>query len=338
MNKTIWFDFTNVPHVSFLLPFINLLEKDFKTLFSVRDFAETIGLFEKKIGKQYLLAGKHKGNNKLSKIFGVVERAYFLNKKLPYFDLKISVGGDSSGLVAKFRRKKAITFDDNETAPNWRYSWLSDFAFWPKCVDLNKLLKQGFKPRKLYQYDGFKEDIYLADYVPDPSFLKELPFTKYVVVRAENIKANYVNTDQSSIVPELLRKLDENKINVLFLPRYDHDVLYAQGLKNVFIPKEAVNGLDACYYSDAVITGAGTMAREAGCLGIPAISFYSGKNLLTVDKKMIEMGWLFYSRNVNDICNFLLKSKKENRTLDRCKRVQTEVKTVLISVMNKMGL
>lgn len=48
MRKTIWFDFTNVPHISFLQPFINLLEGKYNTIFSLRDFAETEGLFRKK--------------------------------------------------------------------------------------------------------------------------------------------------------------------------------------------------------------------------------------------------------------------------------------------------
>ena len=48
-KKTIWFDITNVPHVNFLLPIIRKYEGEFEMVFSVRDFAETKGLFEKRI-------------------------------------------------------------------------------------------------------------------------------------------------------------------------------------------------------------------------------------------------------------------------------------------------
>lgn len=336
MRKTVWFDFTNVPHVSFLLPFIKLLEEKYNTIFSLRDFAETEGLFRKKINKPYFKVGKHKGNNKLSKVFGVFERAWLLNKMLPDFDLKISVGGDASNIVAKWRGKKSITFDDNETAPNWRYSHFTDFAFWPRAIEVKKLLSQGFKKNKFYQYDGFKEDIYLADYIPDDSFLDKLPFKKYVVVRPENIQANYVNTKQKSIVPDLLNIFDEANINVLFLPRYKEDKIYSKGYKNVFISEGAVDGLDACYYSDAVITGAGTLAREAACMGVPAVSFYSGKNLLTVDKKLIDMKWLYHSRSAKDIYRYFINSSRKKRSLERSQQVQEEVKQKLFEVIDNL--
>lgn len=338
MRNTVWFDFTNVPHVSFLLPFVKLLEERYNIIYSLRDFAETEGLFRKKINKPYFAAGKHKGSNKISKVFGVFERARLLNKMLPAFDLKISVGGDASNMVAKWRGKKSITFDDNETAPNWRYSHFTDFAFWPKAVGEGTLIRQGFKKDRLYRYNGFKEDIYLADYNPDISFLSKLPFSRYVVVRPENIQANYVNSRQSSIVPSLLARLQKEGINVLFLPRYKEDQIYAEGYRNIFIPGEAIDGLDACYYSDGVITGAGTMAREAACMGIPAISFYSGKNLLSVDRKMIEMGWIFFSRDADRIFQYLHQKKREIKTIDRSRTVLSDVKEKLWQVIEKMDL
>ncbi len=334
MRKTIWFDFTNVPHISFLQPFINLLEEKYNTIFSLRDFAETEGLFRKKINQPYFMAGKHKGNNKVSKVIGVFERAHLLNKELPDFDLKISVGGDASNIVAKWRGKKSITFDDNETAPNWRYSHFTDYAFWPKAIAVEKLIRQGFKLNRLYQYDGFKEDVYIADYVPDMAFLRKLPFDKYVVVRPENIQANYLQSKQTSIVPALFNRLNKECINVLFLPRYKEDRKYAEGYNNIFIPEGAVDGLDACYFSDAVITGAGTLAREAACMGVPAVSFYSGKNLLTVDKKLIDMKWLYHSRSAKDIYHYLINSSRKKRSLERSQQVQEEVKQKLIEVID----
>jgi hypothetical protein len=335
MNKTIWWDLTNVPHVNFLLPFIHQFSERFNHQFSIRDFAETKSLFEKRIGEEYLLVGKHKGEHKVKKVIGVFERAVGLHRKLSQFDIKISVGGDASGMVAKWRGKKSITFDDNEKAPNWRYSRFTDFAFWPKAIATEVILRQGFKTNKLYQYNGFKEDVYLADYKPDESFLSLLPFSDYVVVRPENIQANYVKGNNLSIVPKLLEQLDNKGVNVLFLPRYEQDKIYAKGKRNIFIPDTAINGMDACYYSNAVLTGAGTMAREAACLGVPAFSFYAGKKLLTVDQKMISDGWMFFSRDPSVLIERFLKSSKKEPDLARCMLVQQEVKSKLEEVVSK---
>lgn len=335
MKKKIWFDITNVPHVNFFLPIIRKYEEEFDIIFSLRDFAETKSLFEKRIDKPYIEVGQHKGGNKLRKIIGVVERIFLLNKQIPKFDIKISVGGDASCIIAKMRKKLSVTFDDNEKAPNWRYALFSDLAFWPKVVPQQKLRKQFFN-KNLYQYNGYKEDFYLANYEPNPGFLEQLPFKHYVVVRPENIKANYVEGRQS-IVPELLKELDAAGYNILFLPRYESDRDYAQGIQNIYIPKEAVNGLDACYYADAILTGAGTMAREAACLGVPSVSFFAGAHLLAVDQSMVDAGKMFYSRDVQQIMQFLNNSRHSFFTergggiagLERCKAVQQEILDVL---------
>lgn len=336
-KKTIWFDITNVPHVNFFLPIINKYEGEYNFIFTIRDFAETKGLFEKKINKPYKIVGKHKGGNKFNKVFGSFQRLFQLLFIVPKFDVKISCGGDASNIVAKLRGKKSITFDDNEKAPNWRYSPFSDFAFWPKCVSKEELYKQFFKEHKLYQYNGFKEDMYLADYKPDITFLKTLPFDNYVVVRPENINANYVSGN-ATIVPELLEELSKKNINVLYLPRYEHDRAYALNYNNIFIPKGAVNGLDACYFSDAVLTGAGTMAREAACLGVPAVSFYTGKELLTVDEKLIQGNKMFFSRQVDEIINYYDQAVKGKQNLQRCIEVRKEIIEQLDHVLKRFNI
>ena len=335
MKKTIWFDITNVPHVNFLLPVIHKYEEEFDLVFTIRDFAETKGLFEKRVGKPYLLIGEHQGGNKIKKILGMLKRIWSLYRQVPHFDIKISLCGDTSSIVARARRKMSVTFDDNETSPNWMYAPFTNLAFWPKVINPAILRKQGFK-KNLYQYNGYKEDFYLANYEPNPAFLEQLPFEHYVVVRPENIKASYVEGRQS-IVPELLKALDAAGYNILFLPRYESDRDYAQGIKNIYIPKDAVNGLDACYYADAILTGAGTMAREAACLGVPSVSFFAGAHLLAVDQSMVEAGKMFYSRDVQQIMHFLDNSRNSFFTsrgggiagLERCKQVQQEILNTL---------
>ena len=334
-KKTIWFDITNVPHVNFLLPIIRRYEKEFELIFTIRDFAETKGLFEKRVGKPYLLIGEHQGGNKIKKIMGMLKRIWSLYRQVPHFDITISMCGDTSSIVAWSKRKLSVTFDDNETSPNWMYAPFTDLAFWPMVINPTVLRKQGFK-KNLYQYNGYKEDFYLADYQPNPAFLDQLPFKHYVVVRPENIKASYVEGRQS-IVPELLKELDAAGYNILFLPRYESDRDYAQGIKNIYIPQEAVNGLDACYYADAILTGAGTMAREAACLGVPSVSFFAGAHLLAVDQSMVDAGKMFYSRDIQQIMQFLNNSRHSFFTsrgggiagLERCKSVQQEILNTL---------
>lgn len=323
-QKTIWFDLTNVPHVSFLHPICDHFKNIFDYIFTIRDFAETKGLFAKKFGFTPPAVGKHEGGNKIKKVLGSINRTIALSNKVEQFDVKISVGGDASSIVAKLRGKLSITFDDNEKAPNWRYSRFSDLAFWPASVPLSVLKRQGFKEKKLFQYNGYKEDIYVADFRPDNSFIKTLPFNKYVLVRPENIQANYVSANES-IVPVLLRKLAAEGHNILYLPRYEHDKSYAKGVSNIYMPEQAVDGLDACFFADCVLTGAGTLAREAACLGIPAISFYAGKELLTVDQDMIDKGLMFFSRQPDKIIDKMKLFSKTNPDFKRSQFAKKQI-------------
>lgn len=334
MNKTIWFDITNTPHINFFKPIIMRLREDYKLIYSLRDFAETVPLFEKDIQEKYVLIGTHKGKNKFSKVLGMLSRISKLNSSISHFDIKISIGGDSSNYLAKIRRKKSITFDDNETSFNRRYSLFTDMAFWPKAIPQAELAKQGFKGDKLYQYDGFKEDIYVADYHPDDNFSKSLPFEHYVVVRPENLQANYINNDSAKpITPNLLQALSKAGYNILYLPRYAVDKAYAEGVRNIYIPDKPINGLDACFYSDAVLTGAGTFAREAACLGVPSFSFFAGKSLLAVDKAMIRDSKMFFSREVSELMAKLKASKRADVDMNRSKAVQKEVISKLKEVI-----
>jgi len=45
----------------------------------------------------------------------------------------------------------------------------------------------------------------------------------------------------------------------------------------VVVPKEAVDGLNLLWYSDLVVSGGGTMNREAAALGVPVYSIFRGK-------------------------------------------------------------
>jgi len=323
--KKIWFDFTNTPHVHFLKPFIKRFSINGMVIISARDFAETVELARRLLNREPLIVGKYGGNSKAKKAYNILARLIEMSVKIPAFDFVLSCGGAEASLVAKIRRKIAIAFDDNDISPNWMYSRFVDYAFFPKAISIELLLKQGFKPSSIYQYNGYKEDMYIADYEPDENFCKALPFKEYVVVRPENLMANYMNRDCRSIVPELLRMLVRKGNNVLYLPRYNEDRYYAQNLKGVYIPPHPVNGLDAAYFARAVLSGAGTLTREAACLGTPAVSFYAGESLLAVDRQMIQDGWIFHSRNVVEILNYLKDAKSRNVSLECSKSVQKEV-------------
>lgn len=335
----VWFDVMNTPQVHFLLSIKTMFQEDTEFLFTAREFSETAKLLEKNLDESFETIGSHHGKKYIDKIAGTFHRFLQIHSKKLDYDLSISNGSENAIWSSFLRGKQSIAFGDNDTARQWTYSKFCDFSFFPNAISRPLLNKQGLKDKKLYLYDGYKEDIYLRNYKPDLDFKSTLPFDNYVVVRPENIMANYIrNGEVQSIAPELLKMLSERGFNILYMPRYDFDKAYAKGIPNIYIPENPINGLDACYFSQAVLTGAGTFAREAACLGVPSVSFFAGKTLLAVDQKMIKEKWMFYSRNTLDIIDFINKSERREPDTTRSARVYEEVKTKLHEVINNLEL
>ena len=323
----IWFDVMNTPQVHFLLSIHSMLKEGNEAVFTAREFSETAKLLEKNLDQGFETIGGHHGKKYISKISGTLQRFLQVHNRKIDYDLSISNGSENAIWSSYLRLKKSIAFGDNDTARQWTYARFCNYAFFPNAISKELLSKQGLHDKKLYQYNGYKEDLYIKNYRPDPSFISILPFDNYVVVRPENIMANYIrNGDVKSITPELLKALNQKGYNILYMPRYDFDKAYADGISNIFIPDSPINGLDACYYADAVLTGAGTFAREAACLGVPSVSFFAGKTILAVDQKMIRDEWMFFSRETDKILDFLVKSQKRQPDLSRSAVVYQEVK------------
>lgn len=331
--RKLWFDLTNTPHVHFLKPLISRYKDNFEIIISARDYAETVKFLQKELLTQPIMIGKHAGKHRLKKLCNILYRLYKTNMIIPDFDIALSCGGVEASFVAKSRRKSTIAFDDNDVSPNWMYSRFTDYVFFPSAVSKDTLLSQGFKLQSIFQYEGYKEDVYIADYVPDYGFVENLPFDEFVLVRPENMMASYVRGESHSVVPDLLSILVDRGYRVLYLPRTCLERRYAYGLNNIYIPREPIQGLDAVFFSRAVLSGAGSFSREAACLGKPAVSFYAGQELLAVDRQMIRDRWLFHSRNPEEIVEYVQHVKARDFDRDRSKSVQNAIFTRLDEIL-----
>jgi uncharacterized protein len=330
--KTIWFDFTNPPHVNLYLPILRHLETSNKVICTARHFVETKSLLLQN-NIPVKIIGEHGGKSKIGKVLAFVERDIKLLFSVPRFDISISSNYEAPQ-VSWLRGKTSIVFDDNDISPNWLYSKFADYVICPEAIDRKAMISMGIKPEKLITYAGYKEDIYIAGFHPDPEFPAKIPFKNFVTVRPENLSASYVPKDSKSIVPDLIEKLTKKGFNIIYLPRYKSDNTFVHKQDNIFIPESPLNGLDVCYYSSAILTGAGTFSREASLMGTPAVSFFAGNNFLSVDKELFSEKKIFYSRKVDEIIDFLMQSKKQPADFKRSASVQTEVFKIVDQILN----
>ena len=78
----------------------------------------------------------------------------------------------------------------------------------------------------------------------------------------------------------------------------------------MIVPEHALNGLDLIWRSDAVISGGGTMNREAAALGVPVYSLFRGA-LGAVDKHLAETGKLILLGSEHDVRTKLKLARRE---------------------------
>lgn len=328
----IWIDITNTPHVNVLMPIIRHLEKDHELIFTARDFSETLPLL-KKNGITPIVRGNYKGKSRLKKMMGLLSRMWSMLFKLPKFDLALSLGGNYTSAIAFLRGKKSIVFSDNDISFKFFSFAMGSYFIFPYYFKYQKIQKKyRIKDSRIKTFNGFKEEIYIADFEPDPSFLEQLPFRDFITIRPENLKASYVPKDSTTIVPQLFEVFKDK--NILFLPRYEEEKKYADGYPNVWYPNGPLSGLDVCYHTKAMLTGAGTFAREAALLGVPAVSFFPSPVFLSVDEEMQRMGIEFKSRDPKAIREYVDSVSRTKASIDRSRKVQQEVFRIIDSIID----
>ncbi len=310
MLKNIWIDVINPSDALFFGSLIPEFKMHSVSV-TVRDRAETADLV-----KSFGIQGRPVGRdyqNPLKKSASMVYRTLKLYTGIGPFDYAMSFENAMSTLVSNMKRKVSILFCDNDLKFIQKTSRIQDLEMELKFLADYIVIPEACYPffsgsrgkSNIIPFDGYKEDVYLADYKPDPTFMDQIPFENYVVLRPEALGSFYV-TDKQSIVPQLLHLFERENINVVYLPREGGDAEYARGFDKVYIPKRTLNGLDLCYHADAILTGSGTMAREAACMGKKAVSFFPSVVMLSVDKQLMNEGKIFHSRSPIDIVEYVL--------------------------------
>jgi len=338
----IWIDVTNTPHVNVLMPiYRHLKAAGHELIITARDFSETIPLLRQN-GIEPIVLGSHHGKSRVRKSMGLLSRYWQLLTRVPKFDVAFSLGGSYTSPIAWLRGKKSITFSDNDFTTHKFVTYLfSSYFIFPAYLKYQEAQRKfRLRDEQIRTFDGFKEDIYIADYEVDAHFLEQLPWKEFITIRPENLKAAYVPKDAVTIVPELFEAFKDQ--NILFLPRYEEEKKMAEGYANVWYPAGPLKGLDVCYYTKAMLTGAGTFAREAALLGVPAVSFFPRKEFLTVDVVLQEAGKEFKSRDAGEIREYVLaaSSKAGGRVLgdtSRSKKVLAEVLRIFDEILEEIA-
>jgi len=344
MSK-IWIDYMAPCDVFFFDPVIRELKSSKLYSFSCtsRSHAETRALLrEARIEAREI--GGHTVDTRIAQITSFVGRNLGLILKVPKYDVSISLANIYAILVSKARGCKCISIIDNDLieyerspmeAIAARIHAKADWIVAPSAYPIEMTIAKGARKEGIHIFNGYKEDIYVADYKPDLDFRKRCPFDRFVVVRPEALYSTYVHA-KKSIVPEVVSLLVGRGMNVIYLPRQPTDLSFIRDVvddNRIWIPPGPLRGLDLVYYSSAVLTGSGTFAREAACMGRTAVSFFPDQ-VLAVDKELVLEGRMLHSRNPSEIVDHV-SERYENPTMASAER-SVAVKNQFISIIHSI--
>ncbi len=309
VDRKIWIDLDNSPHVPFFRPIIDELEKRGFTVFiTARDAYQVTDLLSF-YHISCRVVGKHHGRVKFLKRLGTCWRALQLaaivRKEKP--DLAISHGSRGCLLASTLLGIPNITLTDYEfvaKVPTIRPTWMMVPSVIP---DANLSLHGG----RVMKYPGLKEDVYLSRFRPDSSLRRRLGITQedvLVVVRPPATEAHYHNPESEALLTAALERIVNTPgTRGLLLPRNKRQetelrsawsVSLADGL--LHIPENVEDGLNLVWNSDLVISGGGTMNREAAAMGVPVYSIFRGK-IGAVDRYLADQGRMVLLETEEDV-------------------------------------
>jgi predicted glycosyltransferase len=315
----IWIDLDNSPHVLFFAPIIRELKtRRYNVALTVRDCFQVCGLADLH-SMSYSRVGRHYGGNKILKATGTIWRSFQLSLSVLRLKpcLALSHGSRSQLFASKMLRIPSVVIGDYEHAKGLPLIF-PDVLIVPELItnDLH------WHSERVEKYPGIKEDVYVPDFAPDERILGELGLNGeniVVTIRPPATEAHYHNPESEALFTEVVNFLgSKTNLRMVILPRNEKkqgDLIRSKWAnwcheRKIIIPEKVVDGLNLIWHSDLVVSGGGTMNREAAALGVPVYSIFRGR-IGAVDRYLARVGRLTLIESAEDVRNKILAVPRE---------------------------
>jgi predicted glycosyltransferase len=335
----IWIDLANSPHVPFFRALIpEFVARGHQVEITARNFAQTVEM-AMNAGMTPHVIGGHGGGSITGKAGNLIGRAGSLRKwgRDRGFDLAVSHNSYAHIAAAAALGIKSVTLMDYEHQPANHLAFrLASRVIVPRAFPSAELKKYGASTRKVKRFEGTKEDVYLADFVPDLKFAETLrglgiaSQDVLVVARPPAREALY-HRFENELFDELLVSLSARaEVKIILLPRSEAQGIEYETLKlaKLIMPRSALDGANLIAASDLVISAGGTMNREAAALGVPAVSIYAGK-WAAIDQELMNEGRLLRIASRDEI-DSLTVVKKPQANPRAARTVRAEVVQLIL--------
>ena len=191
--KKIWIDLDNSPHVPLFRPVIEELgRREVECVITARDFAQTASLLEF-WGISHKLIGKHGGKSKIKKVLNLFDRAGQLGKYIrdKSVDLALSHGSRTQLVASRFMCIESVLMMDYEYTEARIFNRFSDHILVPEYLPDARLESANINTGRVLRYPGFKEQLYLNDFLPEPGFRKQMGISDDKILISTRIISRY---------------------------------------------------------------------------------------------------------------------------------------------------
>ncbi|MGH7681733.1 MAG: DUF354 domain-containing protein [Candidatus Eiseniibacteriota bacterium] len=283
----VWFDFENTPHVLFLEPIIKRLQSaGVETIATAKPQSQTVAVAASRgLDFEVVGGGDHKGHLK-KLLFGLGRAAQLASWALSRKKPRLLVSSSRTACVAaRSLGIPAIGLLDYEHAEHRPIALASKPVMMPDLF-LNAELPASLS-RVVGYFEGLKENLYIDDRGLDRDACRAtlgIDSGDYVIVaRPPAWNAHYAERvdDSAKLWLQVLRdfnSMDHTKIYLVPRDREQFEWIHGlfDGTPRMHPFPEVMDGPALVAASDLVVSGGGTMNREAAVLGVPAWSVFTG--------------------------------------------------------------
>jgi uncharacterized protein len=240
--------------------------------------------------------GRHGGASRVSKLMRLIQRTARMRRfgKGKGFDLAIAHGSNDLAIASRMLGIPEANMHDYEFAVAQHHVGcrLARRVIFPDSVPPDRLKRFGVGPDKLFEYPGFKEEYYLADFEVDPGVLDQVGVDteRVVVIVRPPPDVSLYHRKSNPLFPQVLARVGtDERVHAVVLPRTEEQREYVRNLAlpSLIVPDHAVDGQSLVALADLVVSAGGTMNREAVALGTPVYTTYGGR-LGGVDEALIR--------------------------------------------------
>ncbi len=314
----VWFDADNGPHVLIMRPLVEALTRlGHEVVFTARDRTKTPELLDL-YGFSYRKVGAEFGKGKVAKIAGTLGRAWSLRQAMRSEEIGVSFGHGSRGLpiASRLLGIPSVTMYDYEWVNAALFNWGCHSILLPDAISLERCKEAGVSGGKVVRYPGYKEELYLGGRDLDTSIAADLGLREdsvRVLLRPPATTAHYHNPEAETILEVILKKIASvENLQLVYLARTDDQLALPRqaGVRDIIVPKRVYDGPSLVASMDMVVSGGGTMTREAAIMGVPSYSFFRGQSGM-VDEKLASEGKLVLLATEDDVNQQLKMTRKD---------------------------